>query len=176
MEIGPRIGRLYQNENLVRILQHHCTREDDGLMRDLWDTSKWKQKWYGMNGLFKGDPKGITMSFCTDGVNPYKTMHHVYSMWPLMITIMNFPIALRKSVGGILLLGMVFSREDIRVLKSIYKNLFLTIILIWYFMQSKNNFRVSNCLSDTVFNYFPGIKINLSSPLFNISLTALRKR
>ena len=47
------------------------------------------------------------MSFCSDGVNPLKTMHLVYSMWPLMVSILNFPVALRKSVGGILLVGVI---------------------------------------------------------------------
>ena len=75
-------------------------------MRDIWDTERWKKDWYGVDGEYEGDRSGVTLSFCSDGVNPYKSMHEVYSMWPLMITVMNLPIALPKSIGGILLLGI----------------------------------------------------------------------
>ena len=34
-------------------------------------------------------------------------MHVVYSMWPIMLSLLNFTIPLRKSVGGILLVGIV---------------------------------------------------------------------
>ncbi|XP_066925721.1 uncharacterized protein [Clytia hemisphaerica] len=104
--IGPRIARLYQNENLVRILQAHTTRPKDGYLRDIWDTSRW-ENWFDEDGEFKGDDDGVVLNFCSDGVNPFKTMHHVYSMWPLMLSILNFPPALRKSVGGIMLVGII---------------------------------------------------------------------
>jgi hypothetical protein len=108
MPITHRIARLFQDENLVKIIQLHCTRSDDGVLRDLWDTERWK-KWYDCDGEFGGDKRGVTLSFCTDGVNPFKAMHLIKSIWPLMITVMNFPIALRKSCAGILLLGMKYS-------------------------------------------------------------------
>ena len=55
----------------------------------------------------KGDCTGYVLSFCSDGVNRYKSMHVVYLMWPIMLSLLNFPIPLRKSVGGILLVGIV---------------------------------------------------------------------
>ena len=45
--------------------------------------------------------------FFSDGVNPYKSMHVIYSMWSIMLSLLNFPMTLRKSVGGILLVGIV---------------------------------------------------------------------
>ena len=57
--------------------------------------------------MIRGDKSACTLSFCSDGVNPFKTMHVVYSMWPLMLPILNLPVALRKSVGGILLVGVI---------------------------------------------------------------------
>ena len=104
MPLKPRLGRLFQTVNLIQLLHEHCTREDDGVLRDLWDTDRWK-RWYSSTGEFEGDVNGICLGFCSDGVNPFKSMHCQYSMWPLMITVMNFPIALRKSIAGILLLG-----------------------------------------------------------------------
>ena len=50
---------------------------------------------------------GCVLSFCSDGANFYKSIHIVYSMWPIMLSLLNLPIPLRKSVGGILLVGIV---------------------------------------------------------------------
>ena len=57
MPIAQRIGRLFGNENLVKILQQHSTRKEDGFMRDIWDTNRWKEDWYGTDGEFKGVTK-----------------------------------------------------------------------------------------------------------------------
>ena len=97
---------LYQNINLVKILQTHCTKQQDGFIRDIWDTEKWKN-WFSNNGEFEGFDSECVLSFCSDGVNPFKSMHLIYSMWPIMVSVLNFPIALRKSVGRILLTGIV---------------------------------------------------------------------
>ena len=104
--LSPRIARIYQNENLVKLLQAHSSRQDDGILKDVFDTDRWKKSWFGENGEFKRDT-GCALNFCTDGVNPFKTMHLIYSMWPLMTSILNFPISFRKSVGGIMLLGII---------------------------------------------------------------------
>ena len=106
LPLTPRIARMYQNENLVRLLQAHSTRNKDGIMKDILDTDRWKKSWFGPNGEFN-DKTGCVLNFCTDGVNPYKTMHLTYSMWPMMMSVLNFPISFRKSVGGILLLGII---------------------------------------------------------------------
>ena len=103
----PRIARIYQTENLVKLLHEHSVRPDDGFLKDILDTDRWKKQWFGQNGEFNGLSSGCVLNFCTDGVNPFKTMHLVYSMWPMMVSVLNFPISFRKSVGGILLLGII---------------------------------------------------------------------
>ena len=80
-------------------------RPKDGYIKDIWDTARWG-KWFIKDGEFEGS-HGFAMSFCSDGVNPFKTMHTVCSIWPLMISSLNFPSALRKSVGGIMLVGII---------------------------------------------------------------------
>jgi len=59
------------------------------------------------NGEFGGYDMGLGLMFCTDGVCPHKTIHNNYSMWPLMMSSLNFPPSFRKSVGGIMLLGII---------------------------------------------------------------------
>ena len=49
----------------------------------------------------------VVLIFCRYGVNPYKSVHVVSSTWSIMLSVLNFPIPLRKSVGGTLLVGIV---------------------------------------------------------------------
>ena len=49
----------------------------------------------------------MAVNFSTDGVNPLKTIGYNYSMWPMMMSVLNFPISFRKSVHGILFLGII---------------------------------------------------------------------
>ena len=106
LPLTARIARLYQTENLAKLLQAHGVRDDNGFLSDILDTDHWKKEWFGANGEFNSDT-GCVLNFCTDGVNPFKTMHLTYSMWPLMVSILNFPVSFRKSVGGILVLGII---------------------------------------------------------------------
>ena len=105
--IGPTIGRLYQDENLIKIWHAHSCRPEGGFIKDIWDTNGWKNDWFGSSTIKKGHSNGCVLIFCSDGVNPYKIMHVVYSIRPIMLSLLNFPIPLRKSVGGILLVGIV---------------------------------------------------------------------
>ena len=106
LPLAPQLARMYQNENLVSLLQAHSTRNKDGIMKDILDTDRWKKLWFGPNREFN-DNTGCVLNFCTAGVNPYKTMHLVYSMWPMMMCALNFLISFQKSVWGILLLGIL---------------------------------------------------------------------
>ena len=71
------------------------------------DTPRWKDDWFGPGGEFDEQQSGCVLNFCTDGVNPFKSLKTVYSMWPMMLSVLNFPVAFRKSVGGIMLLGII---------------------------------------------------------------------
>ena len=58
MPIAPRISRLFQDINLVKVLQLHCSREHDGVLRDLWDTERWKG-WFLQDGELGGESVGV---------------------------------------------------------------------------------------------------------------------
>ena len=106
LPLKPPIARMCQDENLIKIMQLHCARKGDGFLRDIWDTNQWKEEWFGRNGEFGGND-GVALDFCTDGINPMKTMQLVYSVWPLMISVLNLPISRRKSIGGIMVVGLI---------------------------------------------------------------------
>ena len=99
--IIPRIARMFQDTNLSQLLQEHSTCTDNGMLKDILDTERWKKDWFSDHGEFQGDLSCV-LNFCTDGVNPFRTIGVNYSMWPMMMSVLNFPVSFRKSVGGIL--------------------------------------------------------------------------
>lgn len=66
----------------------------------------WKSV-YSNDGIFKGDPRGLSVAFCTDGVNPFSHNRIAYSMWPIMLTLLNLPREIRSTFGNIILLGII---------------------------------------------------------------------
>jgi len=47
------------------------------------------------------------LALCTNGVNPFAHNRVQYSMWPIMLTLLNLPRNLRNSFASILLGGIV---------------------------------------------------------------------
>ena len=62
-------------------------------------------------GIFGGDTRGISLALCTDGVNPFAHNRVVYSMWPIMLTILNLPRRLRNRFTNIVLVGIIPGNE-----------------------------------------------------------------
>ncbi len=73
---------------------------------DIHDSCAWSEA-YGENGCFSGDPRGISLAFCTDGVNPFCHNKVSYSMWPIMLTLLNLPRSMRNRFTSILLVGII---------------------------------------------------------------------
>ena len=44
---------------------------------------------------------------CTDGVNPFAHNKVTYSMWPIMLTLLNLPRKSRNRFGSIMLQGII---------------------------------------------------------------------
>jgi len=108
LPLKPRLSRLFNTSSLAQALQSHTvTRSDeDDVMFDIHHSSAWKAA-YDPDGLFKGDPRGISLAFCTDGVNPFAHNKVVHSMWPIMLTLLNLPRRIRNLFSSILLVGII---------------------------------------------------------------------
>lgn len=107
LPLGPRLSRIFKNKKTAKELQSHS----GGLsiktrMFDIHDAPVWAQA-YSSDGVFKGDCRGISLGFCTDGVNPFNHSKVSYSMWPIMMTILNLPREKRNLFENILLLGII---------------------------------------------------------------------
>ena len=56
---------------------------------------------------FLEEIKGISLALCTDGVNPFAHNKVTYSMWPIMLTLLNLPRNMRNLFANILLVGII---------------------------------------------------------------------
>lgn len=110
LPIKPRLQRMFGNSNISQILQCHGTLSylDPELdhVFDIQQSIAWK-KFYSENGIFEGDPRGLSLSLCTDGVNPFAHNRVSYSMWPMMLSLLNLPRNIRYQFGSILLVGII---------------------------------------------------------------------
>lgn len=105
LPLKPRLQRMFGNSNIAKVLQSHATVHQN-CMHDIHDSPCWA-KAYSDDGVFKGDARGVSLSLCTDGVNPFAHNKVVYSMWPIMLTLLNLPRRIRHQFGSILLIGIV---------------------------------------------------------------------
>ena len=68
--------------------------------------SKWKAA-YAPDGLFQGDPRGLSVQLSTDGVNPFSANKICYSMWPIMLSVLNWPKVCRHLFENVMLVGVI---------------------------------------------------------------------
>lgn len=115
LPLAPRLNRMFKNENLSRDLQSHLTSRNSSIrhISDIHQSQAWKSR-YCSSGPFHGDPRGISLSVCTDGMNPFSKEKVVYSMWPIVVTILNLPRRTRNLPGSILLVGIIPGSEEPR--------------------------------------------------------------
>ena len=109
LPIGPRISRLFSEENLAKLIQSHpgCDGPADAYtMWDIHDSSMW-MKLYSVNGYFGGNKQGLSFALELDGVNPFHNVGVIYSMTPIMLTLLNLPRNTRNLFGNILLVGII---------------------------------------------------------------------
>lgn len=108
LPLKPCLVRMFGNINMAQVLQSHAVVYDpkDNHVVDIQQSLAWK-KAYHKDGIFEGDPRGISLALCTDGVNPFTHSRVSYSMWPIMLTLLNLPRNLRNCFASIMLVGIV---------------------------------------------------------------------
>ena len=113
--LAPRLNRMFANERISKLLQDHSKKspslEEMSLVDDLHRSTAWKEL-YDINGPFEGDPRGISFSLCTDGTNPFSKERVRYSMWPIMLNLLNLPQHLRNVRESILLTGIIPGKSE----------------------------------------------------------------
>ena len=86
--LSPRVVRRFGTASISEALQsHQGQRATDArqkvVFKDLHDSPIWKDI-YSDDGLFLGDPCGLSLSLCLDVLNPWNKNKTNYSMWPIL--------------------------------------------------------------------------------------------
>lgn len=103
LPVRPCLERLFGTNNLSQMMCAH----NSVARQEMYDSGMWKNA-FSANEIFSGDLEhGVGLSLCTDGVNPFSHQRVAYSMWPIVMTILNLPRKIRNKFGNILLLGIV---------------------------------------------------------------------
>ena len=106
LPLGPRLERLFGTSNLAQLVQAHKTLPVPSTLFDIPDSPMWRST-YSHSGVFGGDPRGISLSLCTDGVNPYSHLRCSYSMWPIVLSLLNLPRNIRNDFKNMFLVGII---------------------------------------------------------------------
>ena len=114
--LAPRIRRMFNSETTSKLLQDHQNAKTSSNISDLHQTQVWKAN-YSPSGMFQGDPRGLSLALCTDGMNPFAKQKVVYSMWPVTVSVLNFPHQYRTSAVSMLMVGIIPGREEAKSLK-----------------------------------------------------------
>ena len=92
MPIGPRLVRAFGCATVSALLQDHMT-PSPIWSRSIHNATKW-DAWYAEEGEFGGDRRGISLAVNTDGVAPFG-MGSKYSVWPIVLNVLNLPSTFR---------------------------------------------------------------------------------
>ena len=103
---------MFANSVMSELLQSHSSNSGDGiLVSDIHQSPAWATK-YDKEEAFEGDPRGISLAFCSDGMNPFVNEVLSYSMWPIVLTVLNLPRHVRNLAGSVLLTGIIPGRSE----------------------------------------------------------------
>ena len=108
---GQRVRKYFSNKTTSQLLQRHNTAKTGNIVHDIHETQVWKE-WYSKKGIFKGDSRGLALSICLDGTNPFSKEKNQYSMWPMMVSILNLPANLRRLPGFLMLAGIIPGKSE----------------------------------------------------------------
>jgi hypothetical protein len=114
LPIGPRLVRSFGSKEISYLLQSHNGQyqyeDKEKTLTDIHDSPVWKNA-YSDSGVFGGDPRGMILSLCFDGLNPWSKNKTTYSMWPIVLGQINLPRKIRFQFANLWLVGIVPSQK-----------------------------------------------------------------
>jgi hypothetical protein len=89
--IIPHLQRLFRCESIAQFMDYHaCNISGYGVLRMPVDGSTFREieeKW----AYFKDEPRNVRLSLAADGVNPFRELRSIYSVWPIFVINNNIP-------------------------------------------------------------------------------------
>ena len=83
---------MFATANIHDLLnRHYKVEKRDGVITDIQQSDTWKNEWFGDDGEFGNQENGVVLNICLDGVNPFTSQKIGYSLWPIELSILNFP-------------------------------------------------------------------------------------
>ena len=99
---------MFGDAKISKIMQSHIkatsTMTNQKVMRDIQDSPCFRALFSG-NGYFGGNHRGLVLQLSSDGVSPFDVGQ--YSMWPIVISVLNLPKKVRNLYSNIMLVGIV---------------------------------------------------------------------
>jgi hypothetical protein len=81
--IIPRLQRLFRCERIAQFMDYHAHNISEyGVLRmpdDGFAFREIEEKWVD----FKDEPRNVRLSLAADGVNPFRELRSIYSVWPI---------------------------------------------------------------------------------------------
>lgn len=104
LPLVPQLQRLYSSPRHAKDArwagEHKRTA---GSVRDITESKNWDK--YVIRSGFFDDVRNIALALCGDGVNPFRKSAH--SVWPLLLSVLNFPPHLRTDLDHLILVGII---------------------------------------------------------------------
>jgi hypothetical protein len=89
--IIPRFQQLFKCESIAQFMDYYaCNRSGDGVLRMPVDGSAFREieeKWED----FKDEPRNVRLTLAANGVNPFRKLRSIYSVWPIFVINNNIP-------------------------------------------------------------------------------------
>jgi hypothetical protein len=89
--IIPRLQRLFRFESIEQFMDYHaCNISEYGVLQMPIDGSAFREieeKWAD----FKDEPRNVRLSLVVDGVNPFRELRYMYSVWRIFVIKNNIP-------------------------------------------------------------------------------------
>jgi hypothetical protein len=90
-KLKPRARRLFMcSKTSPYMTWHNDGRTKDRMMRHPADSPAWKS-FDSNHQLFSNDPRNIRFALATDGFNPFGNMKLSYSIWPIVLILIDLP-------------------------------------------------------------------------------------
>ena len=106
----PRLRRMFSCSKVSEMIQEHNL-SDASVAKDIHDSTAWKHL-YSATGPFKGDARYLSFAICADGMNPFSKEKTTYSMWPITLSLLNFPPTIRTKFSSLFLIGIIPGKKE----------------------------------------------------------------
>ena len=115
LPLMPRIERYFRDVSISKLIQSHTSTHSHHPVQMCMTYNRqidtWKE-WYSQTGLFHGDACGLSLALCLDGTNPFSKEKNSYSMWPVVVSLLNLPPGVRHIAGFLQLMGVIPGRGE----------------------------------------------------------------